>query len=416
MFVFCWLRRTEAEKMFSVRAVALAFAILSPAQADWIAWMTQDPVRFAEAYVAELLPAFKSLDVTTLERLYTTHCVFGNPDTSQPPEQKDSLVVGMTSVGLDHESKIIVGMKIISAVAVSKADWESDVTGAKHAIQVTAWVKVEVEGQSDFYQWVTLVPFEGAENGWSCNMVLMSPAPVSDSTEFLAQPVKEVADASVSVPAVPAPRVLASRDDAVKIAEAYVADWLPAFKKLDVAKLEGMYSADCVFGNPDAGKSAQQKDVLMKGMKSAGVDQASKAFGDEVKAMNILSAVTGIVDAGVPVRVTALVKVEMEKGDDFYSWSVLVPSGSWHGDVWKSTGWVSAAVLAAPTPVSPTAELLEQPVQAVSDASVSVAALPASLVLLATFASGVLVSGCFFGRKEVFARLTAPSALREPLL
>jgi hypothetical protein len=42
--------------------------------------------------------------------------------------------------------------------------------------------------------------------------------------------------------------------------------------------------------------------------------------------------------------------------------------------------------------------------------------LPTALALLATFASGVLVSACFFGRKEVFARLVAPSALKEPLL
>jgi ketosteroid isomerase-like protein len=402
--------------MFNFRAVALAFTILSPVQADWIAWMTQDPVKVAEAYVAEWLPAFKSLDTSTLGRLYSTHCVFGNPDAGQPTEQKDSLMVGMKSVGLDHESKAfrdkIVGMKIMSAVSESAPDWESDVTGAKHAMQVTAWVKVEMEGQSDFYQWAVLVPFEGAENGWTATAVLASPDPVSHSTEFLEQPSKEVADASASIPALPAPRVLASRDDAVKIAEAYAAEWLPAFKKLD-AKLEGLYSADCVFGSPD--KTEGQKDVLTKGMKSVGLDHASDAFRDEVKGMEIVSAVSGITapaPSGVPVRITALVKVEAGK-DTFYQWAVLVPSGSWHGDVWKSSGWVAAAILAAPTPASRTAELLEQPR---GDASVSVAALPASLALLATFASGVLVSGCFFGRKEVFARLTAPRALREPLL
>jgi hypothetical protein len=311
-------------------------------------------------------------------------------------------------------------------------------------------VKIEVEGESDFYHWVTLVPFEGAENGWTCNMLLVAPAP--HSSELVEQPAKEVGDASVSAAALPAPPALAftaataaetskdeavkpgwSRDDAVKVAEDYAAELLPAFKELDVAKLEGLYTPGCVFGNPDAGEPGEQKDVIMKGMKSVGLDHASKAFRDEVKAMKIMSAITGILDAKVPVRIIALVKVEVEscedkkscKGGAFYQWVVLVPSGSWHGETswlypqdnkYKQGSYKAAAVLVAPAPASRTAELLEQPVQAVGDASVPVAALPASLALLATFASGVLVSGCFFGRKEIFARITAPSALKVPLL
>jgi hypothetical protein len=334
----------------------------------------------------------------------------------------------MKSVGLDHESKAfrdkIVGTKIMSAVSESASDWESDVTGSSHAYQVTAWVKYELEGESDFYQWVSLVPFEGAENGWVCNMVLVASAPHSSAAELLEQPAKEVGDASVSAAGLPAPRALVSRDESVKIAEDYAAELLPAFKNLEVAKLESLYSAGCVFGNPDAGQPGEQKDVMMKGVKAVGLDHASKAFRDEVKGMKIMSAVTGIVDAKVPVRIIALVKVEVESCEDkksctggaFYQWVVLVPSGSWHKDVWKSSGYKASAVLVAPSPASHTAELLEQPVQAVGDASVPVAALPTALALLATFASGVLVSACFFGRKEVFARLVAPSALKEPLL
>jgi hypothetical protein len=302
-------------------------------------------------------------------------------------------------------------MKIMSAVNEKTADWESDVTGATHGIQVTALVKFEVMGESDFYQWVVLVPFEGAENGWTCTMVLVSPAPVSPSAE-LEKPVKDVGDARVSVATLPAPLALVSRSDPLKIAEAYVADLLVAFKKGDLDKL---YTADCVFGNPDAGEPAEQKDVLMMGMKSVGLDHLSKAEREEIKAMKIVSAVTGVVDAKIPVRVVALVKVEVGtchyKGTchegAFYQWVTLVPSAN---------GYASAAVLVAPTPASPSAELLEQPVQAVGDASVPGAAMPAALALLASFASGLLVSGCFLGRKEVFARIMAPTALQEPLL
>merc|ERR1712196_67263 len=146
-----------------------------------------------------------------------------------------------------------------------------------------------VTGEADLYQWVVLVPFEGAENGWTCTMVLVSPS-LGSGGELLEQPMKEVGDATVSS-ASPAPLALVSRSDPLKIAEAYVADLLPAIKKGD--KFEGFYTADCVFGNPDAGKPGEQKDVLMTGVKSVGLE----AFKDEIKATKILSAVTGVVDA-----------------------------------------------------------------------------------------------------------------------
>jgi hypothetical protein len=175
-----------------------------------------------------------------------------------------------------------------------------------------------------------------------------------------------------------------------------------------------LYTPECVFGNPDAGKPAEQKDVLMTGMKSVGLDHASKTFRDEVTAMKIMSAVSGQGES----RIIALVKVEMGKDSAFYQWVVLVPYGTWvHDDSeWKGA-WTAQTVLVAPAPTSHTAELLEQPVEAVADASVAVAASPALLSPVAIFASGILLSGCIFGRKEILAKFTAPSdGLQEPLM
>jgi hypothetical protein len=397
--------------------------------------MTQDPVKVAQTYVEEMIPAFKALDVVTMERLFSVHCVFGNPDAGEPGQQADTLMMGLKSAGLDHGNKEfrenLAGVTIMSAVTQKTADWESDVTGSTHGIQVTAWAKVELKGEKSFYQWLVLTPFEGAENGWTCTMLLVSPSPVSPKAEFLEQPGKAVDDTSVSLAASPAPLAFVSRADPVKIVEAYMDKFVPAFKSGDAEKLETFYTSYCVFGNPDAGESAQQKDVLIMGMKSVGLDQTSEAFRDEVKAVKVLSAMSAILDENIPLRITAYVKVEVEtcelkgscKSGAFYQYVVLVPVTSW--TKWTDTygsgdlhldGWKSAAVLMAPSPASPKTELLAQPVAAVGDASVSAPASLTALALVATFASGVLVSGCFFGRKELFAKLMAPSGLREPLL
>ena len=102
------------------RVAALAFAILSPVQGDWIAWMTQDPVKVAQTYVEEMIPAFKALDVVTMERLFSVHCVFGNPDAGEPGQQADTLMMGLKSAGLDHGNKEfrekLAGITIMSAV------------------------------------------------------------------------------------------------------------------------------------------------------------------------------------------------------------------------------------------------------------------------------------------------------------
>jgi hypothetical protein len=414
--------------MFTVRAAALAFAILSPAQGEWIAWQTQDPVKVAEAYMAELLPAFKNLDVVTLERLYTTDCIFGSSALSQIhglsiSAQKDTLMMGIKSVGLDHESKAfrekVAAMKIMSAVTVQAEDWESDVTGSSHGIRVIAWMKVEVDGEEPLYQWVVLVPFEGAENGWTCNTALLSPAPASTSADLLEQPVK-AARVSPSIAGF-------SSAGAEKIVETYLAELLPAFKNEELEKLDDLYSPECVFGNPDAGEPSQQKEVLMKGIKSVGLEDASKAFRDEVKSMKVMSAVFGQGDS----RILAMVKVEVEScenkktckdGSAFYQWVVLVPKGHWDAktdSVWikDGCGWTSSTVLMSPAPVAATAELMELPA---SDAGAPAAAVPASsgrAALVGAFAGGVLLATCFFRRKELgIARLSGPSGLQEPLL
>jgi hypothetical protein len=190
--------------------------------------------------------------------------------------------------------------------------------------------------------------------------------------------------------------------DPVAIAEAFAAELLPAFKDLDVKKLEALYTPTCVFGNPDAGEAGQQEDVLMTGMKKVGLDHASKAFRDEVKAMKVMSAVEGVGQD----KIIAWVKVEVDdcqhkkscKDSAFYHWTTLVPSEK------TSSGWATASVLMSSAPVSSTAELLEQPL--------GNAMLPGPLALVATFASGVFLSGCFLGRKEIVAKLRP----QEPLI
>jgi ketosteroid isomerase-like protein len=393
-----------------VRIATLASVVFFPAQGEWIAWQTQEPEDIARAYMANLLPAFKHLDVAVLESLYTTDCVFGSRDLSRShgvsiSQQKETLMTGIKSVGLEHDSKEfrekIVAMKILSAVKVKADDWESDLTGSNHAIRVTAWVAIEVDGEEPFYHWVVLVPFEGAKNGWTCQTVLMSPGPTSATTELLEQPAEAARDASLETSSRSA--LVSSGGDAVKIAEAFAAEFVPAFKDLDLSKLDRFYTPECVFGNPEAGKDAQQKEVLMTGMKSL---TWTKDIADDVKGMKVISAVSGQGES----RIIALVEVEGEKGSAYYQWVVLVPFKG---------AWTCQTVLASPKPVSHTAELLEQPVQAVGDASVSAAALPgalpASLGPVAIFASGVLLSGCIFSRKALLAKLS-PSALQEPLL
>jgi len=107
----------------------------------------------------------------------------------------------------------------------------------------------------------------------------------------------------------------------------------------------------------------------------------------------------------------AWVKLEGNSDEDtIYQWVVLVPFEG------AANGWTCTTVLRSSAPVSHSAELLAQPVGTAGDARVSKAALPPSVTLAATFASGVLLSGCFFGRKELYAKLMAPSGLREPLL
>jgi hypothetical protein len=198
----------------------LAFAMLPPAHAEWIAWQTQDPVKIASAYFAELLPAYRTADEAKLTGLFTPDCVFGDPDAGKflypdASNHKDVLAIGMKSVGMDHTDKDfrekVIAMTVMSAVSKVDADWETDLTGTKHPIRVTAWVKVEVLGGLGFYQWAVLTQFEGAENGWTCMTVLKSPAPVDFKTpvaavaataaDLLEQPVKAVGDAGVSTPA-----------------------------------------------------------------------------------------------------------------------------------------------------------------------------------------------------------------------
>jgi hypothetical protein len=210
----------------------------------------------------------------------------------------------------------------------------------------------------------------------------------------------------------------------VKIVESFLADMLPAAKSKDWSVLEGLFTTDAVFGNTGAGKPHEQKEVLETGLKKVGVPD----WYGSIKSMKVMSAVpeigadgleTPIAGVKVPVKVTAWVKVEMGdcpyKGTcsgDFYQWMILVPfEGA------EKVGWTCTALLQSPAPpgaelLEQSAELMEQP--AVGNANVS--ALPASVALLAAFAGGAVLSGCFFGRKEIFARLTAPQSLREPLL
>jgi hypothetical protein len=191
--------------------------------------------------------------------------------------------------------------------------------------------------------------------------------------------------------------------DPIAIAEKYVDELLPAFKNLDEAKLKELYSPHCIFGNPVPG---EQKDVLMTGLKTVynNKEMTDKAFRDKIEAMKIMSAVHETSEGG---RITAWVKVEVKGEEAFYQWVVLVPF---------KDSWISSTVLMSSAPVSSTAELVEQPVQTVGDAEVSVAAWPASVALVAAFASGLLLPACFFGRKELSGRLMALRGRQEPLL
>jgi hypothetical protein len=203
--------------------------------------------------------------------------------------------------------------------------------------------------------------------------------------------------------------------DPVVIAEGYLGDFFPAFKHQDETKLMGLLSPKCIFGDSNAGISGSQKDVLVKGMKSTQLGDESKDFLHSLKAMKVMSAVvekandweTTATGYAHPIKVTAWVKLDFGESAS-YQWMVLVPFEG------EPNGWTCTSVLKSPAPSSSTAELLELPVNAVGDARNSVAALPGSLALVATFASGVLLSGCFFGRKELFAKLTAMQ--QKPLL
>jgi hypothetical protein len=185
----------------------------------------------------------------------------------------------------------------------------------------------------------------------------------------------------------------------VASAEGYAAELLPAFKNLDQAKLEELYAPSCIFGTPYAGEAGEQKDVLMKGLANdAWVTHPTKEFREAVKGIKVLAA-NQIED---PDQITAWMQIEAGK-DTWYQWMVLQPSKK------ASNGWTCISVLLSPAPG--TYELVEMPVD-----PLPANAVPGSLALVATFASGLLVSGCVFGRKELYARFMAPTDLQAPLL
>jgi hypothetical protein len=190
------------------RVGALAFAILSPAAGDTMG--------IAEAYMAEVLAAFKASDQAKLDELYSPTCVFGDSDAGTPGEQKDVLMVGLGaaggpgstwwSTGKDNEEfrDDIVGIKVMSVNQITAPP------------QITVWAKVEVKKGKwdDFYQWVTLVPkcientwfdCKGDDKKWLASSVLLSAAPASASTAELLEQPGTAGDASDPVTALPGP-------------------------------------------------------------------------------------------------------------------------------------------------------------------------------------------------------------------
>jgi len=178
--------------MLSVRVAALAFAMLIPASAeDWWAWQNRDAVAIAKAYGDDWYPNFKTWNQAKLEGLFAPTCVFGSPVAGERGEQEESLMNGLKSTGSVYSSKefrdSLTGFTVMSAVVEDAGDWETSVTGYTHPIKVTTLVKIET-GKTAFYQWMVLVPFEGAANGWTCVMVLSAPAPGSIKSELVEMP------------------------------------------------------------------------------------------------------------------------------------------------------------------------------------------------------------------------------------
>jgi hypothetical protein len=193
------------------------------------------------------------------------------------------------------------------------------------------------------------------------------------------------------------------------LAKGYCEDLWPAFKTANAAKLEGLYVPTCVFGSPVAGEAGVQKESLMNGVGSI-KPMMSKEFRDSLTGFTVMSAVvdyagdweTSVTGYTHPIKVTAWVKVETGK-TAFYQWMVIVPFEG------AANGWSAVAVLSAPPPGHMKSELVELP-----EDPLPANAVPGSLALVATFATGLLVSGCFFGRKELYAKFMAPK--QAPLL